>query len=167
MLAWLSSDTAPAWMQAIGSVIAIFVAVWIPARQRSNSLRDAHAERAQQLKDFRQRLTIGLKSEISAALEAANRRQSAVERTLQGLQEARTRGAVIADSGPIQPGSLVMTDAIVYRQMAAELGKLPPELIKSVVLFYSMALDLGRMADALRLRRRPTRLSKVSLRDSK
>jgi len=41
-----------------------------------------------------------------------------------------------------------MTDAIVYRQMAAELGQLPLELIKSVVLFYSMALDLGRMADA-------------------
>lgn len=38
---------------------------------------------------------------------------------------------------------MVTTDAIIYRQIAAELGQLPPELIKSVVLFYTLALALG------------------------
>jgi hypothetical protein len=35
----------------------------------------------------------------------------------------------------------------MYRQVAAELGRLPPELIQSVVLFYGLALDYGRFAD--------------------
>jgi hypothetical protein len=42
---------------------------------------------------------------------------------------------------------MVLTDAIVYRQIAGELGRLPPELIKSVVMFYTLALDMGRLAD--------------------
>jgi hypothetical protein len=41
-----------------------------------------------------------------------------------------------------------VTDAIIYRQIAAELGRLPPNLITSVVLFYALALDYGRIADA-------------------
>jgi hypothetical protein len=52
-------------------------------------------------------------------------------------------GREVRRSGPIQPGSMVTTDAIIYRQIAAELGQLPPELIKSVVLFYTLALALG------------------------
>ena len=43
---------------------------------------------------------------------------------------------------------MTVTDAIVYRQIAAELDRLPPELITSVVLFYALVLDQGRMADA-------------------
>jgi hypothetical protein len=42
---------------------------------------------------------------------------------------------------------MAVTDAIVYLQIASELGRLPPELIKSVVLFYTLALDIGRIAD--------------------
>jgi heme exporter protein D len=147
MPTWLSNASTPAWVQAVGSVLAILVAVWIPARQRSNLLRDAQAERTRQEKEHRRRLTVGLRAEINAALEAANRHEFTIEHALKGLQEARAKGAVIKTGEPIQPGSLVLTDAIVYRQIAAELGQLPPELIKSVVLFYTLALDLGRMAD--------------------
>ena len=43
---WLSDPSTPAWVQAVGSVLAILVAVWIPARQRSKTLRDAQAEKA-------------------------------------------------------------------------------------------------------------------------
>jgi hypothetical protein len=146
MLAWLSDPDTPAWVQAVGSVLAIFVAMWVPARQRLNSLRDAQAERTQQEREHRRRLTVGLRAEINAALEAADRQQFAIDRALKRLQEARAIGAEI-EASPIQPGSMVTTDAVVYRQIAAELGQLPPELIRSVVLFYSLALDLGRIAD--------------------
>lgn len=34
------------WLQAAGAIIAIGVAIWIPARQRTNSRRDAELERS-------------------------------------------------------------------------------------------------------------------------
>jgi hypothetical protein len=43
---------------------------------------------------------------------------------------------------------MVVTDAIIYRQIASELGRFPPDIIKSVVQFYALSLELGRIADA-------------------
>jgi hypothetical protein len=146
MLTWLFDSSTPAWLQAVGSVLAILIAVWVPSRQRLNSLQDAQAERKRQDREHRRHLTVGLRAEIDAALEAADRQQFAIDRALERLQEARAMGAEI-EASPIQPGSMVTTDAVVYRQIASELGQLPPELIRSVVLFYSLALDLGRLAD--------------------
>jgi hypothetical protein len=146
LLSWLCDPGAPAWVQAVGSVIAVLIAVWIPARQRRNSLRDASTDRQRQEKEHLKRLTTGLRAEIDAALEWTKRRQQAIEPVLKGLQDARASGVAIKRE-PIQPGSIVVTDAIVYRAIASELGRLPPELIRSVVLFYTLALDLGRIAD--------------------
>ena len=81
-------------------------------------------------------------------VDAVNRQKFAAKRALKALHQARERGAMIQGTGPILPGSMVSTDAIVYRQIAAELGRLPSELIKSVVTFYSLALELGRLADS-------------------
>lgn len=147
ILSWLSNANTPAWVQAIGSVLAILVAVWIPAHQRSTSLHDAETDRARQEKERLKRLTTALRAEINAALLAADRHQSAINPGLQRIDEARARGATI-NNDPIQPGSMAVTDAIIYRQIASELGRLPPDLITSVVLFYTLALDYARYADA-------------------
>lgn len=144
---WLSDANAPAWVQAVGSVLAILVAIWVPARQRSTLHLDAQAERMREEREHRRRLTVALRAEINAALEAADRHEFTIQRALERLQEAVAKGAVIKAGEPIRPGSVVLTDAIVYRQVAAELAQLPPELIKSLVLFYTLALDLGRIAD--------------------
>jgi hypothetical protein len=126
--------------------MAVLLAVWIPAWQRRNSRRDASDNRVRQEKEHLKRLSTGLRAEINAALEWAHRRQQALGPVLKGLQDARAKGALVRRE-PIQPGSMVVTDAIVYRQIASELGRLPPELIKSVVLFYTLALDIGHIAD--------------------
>jgi hypothetical protein len=114
--------------------------------ERRNSLRDASANRARQEKEHLKRLITGLRAEIDAAVEWTDRRRRAVEPVLKALQDARAKGAVVRRD-PIHPGSMVVTDAIVYREIASELGRLPPELIRSVVLFYTLALDLGPIAD--------------------
>lgn len=100
-----------------------------------------------QEKEHLRRLTTGLRAEINAALHTADRQEYAINCGLQRLEEARACGALIKRD-PIQAGSMTITDAIVYRQIAAELGRLPPELITSVVLFYALVLDQGRLADA-------------------
>jgi hypothetical protein len=146
-LSWLSDASAPAWVQAVGSVIIIPVTVWMAAWQRSRSVRDAQVVRARQDTEHLARLATGLKAEISAAIESMEVQQSTIEQTLKLLDAARAKGAVIK-TDPVQSGSVVVTDAIIYRQIAAELGRFPPDLIKSVVQFYAGTLLMGRIADS-------------------
>lgn len=128
-------------------MLAILVAVWIATWQRSRSLRDAAADREREERERLDRLTTGLRAEINAALETADRHQIVITPGLQMLETARAMGATIKND-PIHPGSMSITDAIIYRQIASEVGRLPPELITSVVRFYAQALDYGRFADA-------------------
>ena len=145
---WLLSPLAPAWAQAIFAALAIIGAVGVTAWQRSRSLRDARNAQEREDKEHLRRLTVGLRAEIGAALQAARHQQEGLEQTLKQVEDAQTRGIPVKDSGPIRSGSMAVTDAIVYRQVAAEVGRLPPELIKSVVQFYAQAMELGRHADA-------------------
>lgn len=41
---------------------------------------------------------------------------------------------------------MIITDAIIYRQLAQDLGHLPPRLIGQVIEFYTAALDIPRVA---------------------
>jgi hypothetical protein len=147
MPTWLLSPQAPAWAQAIFAALAIIGAVGVTTWQRSRALRDAQNARARQDKERLRRLTVGLRAELGAALQAAARQQETVEQTLKQVADAHAQGIPTTGGGPIRPGSMVVTDAIVYRQVAAEIGMLPPEIIKSVVEFYARALELGRLAD--------------------
>jgi heme exporter protein D len=144
---WLSDPTAPAWFQAIGSIIAIVVAIVVPWWQRHNALHDARTERARNDKDHVKRLCAALRAEFAAAREAADRQQHAATIVLQGAAKAREQGLKVREE-PIARGSMVLTDAIVYRQIAAELGRLPPSLTERIIRFYAYALEMGRMADA-------------------
>lgn len=147
MFRWLSDASTPAWVQAIGSLVAILIAVLVPWFQRRNALRDVATDRARQQKDHLQRLVAGLREEIRAASDTADRRQSAITLTLEQVRQAANRGMTVKEPGPIAPGPLSLTEAVVYRQVAAEMGRLPPELIKSVVAFYAGALEINRVAD--------------------
>jgi hypothetical protein len=148
MVQWLTNPTAPAWVQAIGSVVAILVAVFVPWFQRRNVVRDAARERVLQDQEHLKRLTIGLREEIRAASDAARRRQEAIATMFDELKKAQAAGAKLKESGSVLPGSLSLTEAIVYRQIASELGRLPPQVIKQVVAFYSLIIDVTRSAEA-------------------
>jgi hypothetical protein len=114
--------------------------------QWKSASQDAAADRARLEKEHLKRLITGLRAEIDAALGWADRRREAIEPVLKSLQDARASGAAVLRE-PIQPGSLVVTDAIIYREIASELGRLPPALIRFIVHFYTLALELGRIAD--------------------
>jgi hypothetical protein len=148
MQTWLSDPLAPAWAQAIFAGLAILLAVVVTAWQRSSAMRDDRAKHAQQEIEHLRRLTVGVRAEIRAALQMAGAQQERLDQTLSQIADAREQGISIVASGPIHPGSMVVTDAVVYRQIAADLGRFPPELIKWLVQFYAYAAELGRRADA-------------------
>ena len=141
----LTAEVAPAWVQAIGSIIAILVAVAVPAWQRWSALRDAKIEKERQKTEQLWRLVTALRAEIEAAVNAAERRQVTAEATLADLARAREAGITIAPRGPPLPGTIVITDAIIYRQLGSEIGHLSPTVIRRVVAFYALALDTERV----------------------
>lgn len=154
MAGWLSDPTAAAWVQAGSSIATVFVAiatvvvaVWIPAHRRRQSIEDARDERNRQEKEYLKRVCAALRAEIEATQMAAERHETAIGLTLKRLEEARAHGATITGGGRLPQDSVVLTDAIIYRRIAAELGRLPPELNRSIVVFCTIALDLGRLAN--------------------
>jgi hypothetical protein len=108
--------------------------------------RDAIAQdRRNQLENTR-RLVAGLRAEINAAMASAEREGTAATVMLANLAHARIAAVPIKDPKPPAPELLVITDAIIYRQLAQDLGRLPPVLIEQVINFYTAALDIPRVA---------------------
>ena len=66
---------------------------------------------------------------------------------MKAIEGAKQAGATIIDRGPLSKGSMAITDAIIYRELASELGRLPPAVISEVVSFYGRALEIGRIAE--------------------
>lgn len=154
MATWLSDPMAPAWVQACGSIatvivsiVTIVVAVWIPAHQRKKAIGDARAEQNRQEREHLRRLTAGFRAEVLAASKTANRREFAIKHTFQTVERARRSGVTVSEPGPTQPGSLSLSDATLYKQMAAELGRFPPAIISQIVTFYSLIFDVDRISD--------------------
>ena len=143
----LSDPAAPAWVQAIGSILAILIALVVPEWQRRRALQDAATDRGRQAKEHLCRLTVALRAEIGAASEAAGRREAVITSVLSNVQQALRAGASVKETGPIHPGSLSLTDATIYKKIASEIGRFPSGVIKAVVDFYSGALEIERVAD--------------------
>ena len=150
-MSWLSNPNTPAWVQAIGSIGAIvgsiIGSVWLQNRQRRISNIDAAGELAAQEQTQLRRLMAGLRAEIKAAIEQSSRHEQVISTVLVDLARARAEGKEIVRR-PIQPGSMKITDGVVYRQLAAELGRLPIPLIEATVSYYARTFEIERIADS-------------------
>jgi len=116
---WLTSATAPAWVQAVGSILAILVAVFVPWWQRRVMMTDSALAKLLDEKAQLRRLTSALSVEITSALGASSRQESAIRKVLQVLADARATGSPIKEPAPMRPGSVIVTSAVIYRQLAA------------------------------------------------
>ena len=77
---FLSKDSAPAWVQAVGSVLAICVAVAIPAWQHRSARRDTKKEQFLQARS----LIFGVSAELFK-IEAAHQNAERVFAEAQNL----------------------------------------------------------------------------------
>jgi hypothetical protein len=141
------SDAA-AWVQAIGSVVAILVAVAIPAWQRWASQRDA--EKSQRERNYSElcRLVAAFRAEIEQAVEAAGHWYFGVKVGLSSIESARKAGKQIIDRGPLSVASTTITDATIYNALSSEIGRFPPQLICEIVQFYEGARQLNRIVSS-------------------
>src|SRR5947208_16233813 len=71
------------------------------------------------------------------------------ERTLSQSEKAEQEGSlVVTDPKPLPPGSVILTDAIVYKAVAPDLGHFPAQIVHHIVMFYSNTLHLERVIGA-------------------
>ena len=137
----LNTDRAALWAQAIGAVGTLITAVMFWRLDRAKKLREEHSA----AKDRLRRIIVALRSEVLAALEAAEGRRVATGSALQGLGQARDDQRPLSDAPAPPVGSFAITSATVYRQVASEIGILPIPLIGDVVKFYERAKELERI----------------------
>jgi hypothetical protein len=143
-----SDPNAPAWVQAVGTIVAILIAIAVPAWQRHATRKDVKIERARDAKERLERLVAGLRAEVSAAVEAAAMHRETAERTQGQIERAKQEGRlVVTEPTPLPPGSITLTDAIVYRAIAPDLGHFPAQIVHHIVMFYSNTLHLERLID--------------------
>jgi hypothetical protein len=128
------SQLNPAWVQAVGSLLALGVAIAAPALQHRSARKDARVQRARERKERLERLIAGLRAEVSAVVETARMHREIAERTLSQLENAKQAGHEILES-KFPEGSFSLTDSIVFKALAPELGTLPPELSKKLSRF--------------------------------
>src|SRR5208337_2925626 len=106
-----TAESAPAWVQAIGSIIAILVAIALPAWQRWASRRDAKEDQEQREIEYSKRLVVALRAEIEFAVEAAGRQYSVAKDTLAAVNKSQQMGAGVIDRGPLSMNMLVSFEA--------------------------------------------------------
>ncbi len=92
------------------------------------------------------RLTIGLREEVAAAIEASEIIEQGAKAGMMAVQMAKAAGQKIRLQS-LGLGSFLITDAVIYRQIAPELGRFPPELVRSIVKFYAFVTVGNRIAE--------------------
>lgn len=130
------------WVEAIGTVGAVAAAVFLWRADRKHERNEA----ARSDKERVERMLVALKAEINGAITVARRQKFTIERTLAQVSQAQQAGAEIRTSGRFSPDAMSVTDAVVYRALAPELGRLPAALIQHTTEFFIMARELERLA---------------------
>jgi hypothetical protein len=141
-LAWLNASRAPS--SAREATAASVPSITVPAWQSRNDQNDAKKERAREAKERLQRLVAGLRAEVNAAIDAARMHRETAEQTLAHTAIARQAGQTVVEN-TLPPGSIALTDAVVYRALAPELGHFPAEIVGHIVLFYSNVFNVERL----------------------
>lgn len=125
IIPWSSTNT-PAWVQAIGSIIAIGIAIWVPYWQQRSSIRHAAAAEKARTKQ----LLSSLNDEMSIVVSGFNTRNGAL---LLGLQSGEFfRYIVPATEHPFP----------IYSACVNRLGEIPdPVLRQKIVVGYTKAMS--------------------------
>jgi hypothetical protein len=130
------------WVGALASAGAFiaFVVLWRIDRAK------AAADEIRQNKEYLRRMVASLKAEVEWGGDNMRRHEVAARQALAGAEAAEAQGRVVVDQ-PLKPGSVVITDATIYRAAALELGRLPPSILRELVAFYVLAADLARIVE--------------------
>jgi len=139
---FLTHSSTAAWVQAIGSIATVVTAVVLWRLDRRRVAQDVE----RQTKEHLRRVIAGLRAEIESALTAAEVQEQTIKGGLAKLAVVLQRGQQVISHGQIPPEAMAVTDGIVYRAVAPEIGRLPPEIIESVTQFYGIARAVERMA---------------------
>lgn len=156
----LSRDQWPAWVQAVGSVLAILSAVWIPWQQ-SESTREAEELREQEA-------VRGMLRSIRAEIESA---LSYTKMEIGKALNAQRPGEAIRDIFPVAENSFPIFDAFIPRLCAIPNDDLRENIVSTFAVARGFVLtvrfhnELGNALNEaeIRARQAPSFESNVAL----
>jgi len=135
--------------QAFGNVIGgiigaagAFYAVKVTLREQAAN--EAASDQRLELRRVA-RIIAGLKSEINETLFTADAQHESAAALILKLKEAAKRGQQITTALPAE-NMFRLTDGVMYRALASELGALPEGLITDIVKFYNYARTIETVA---------------------
>lgn len=141
LFCWIEAHPGlAAWLQGALSIIAIAIAIAVPWWQRRSEIRHAKQESVGEVLSKKARLIAAIAEEIREAEQTASPHYHAAVNTLM-LHLAAMRAKTHFDPGPMSRAPLRLTSGVLYQAVAAELGILPPAVLKPIVGFYSSAFN--------------------------
>lgn len=129
VMAWFSEPNAPAWIQAIGSIVAIFAAVITSAIQHDHAIdvmKKEDSRRAQEREEIRKGVAGALLCEMTAA---ANRLMAFYD-TLIEVSQANKKGMSVASFR-----AWYMPERKILSSLGPYLTTIPGGLLQQAILF--------------------------------
>jgi hypothetical protein len=99
------------------------IALW--QCDRTAKRRDAIAENI----ETQRRIVGALRSELSFATQTAMMSYASVQGSLTKLKIAKSQGQTIKDVGGFPTGTFAITEAVIYRALASDLGHLRADVV--------------------------------------
>lgn len=130
----------PAWVQAVGSVLAIFSAIgiaWSETRRSESARRDDRSQRVRAV-------CVALSAELKSMNDAMRDNYTAGKELMRRVICRLVAGQTI-DAGSA-PTALRIFKPIVFSSLANQLGELPPALVRELVQHYTFLRSVEDMA---------------------
>lgn len=128
------------WAQVIGTFVALAIAIAVPAAQHRMDERRRQKEQRDHSRTARQQIVAALTAEI----EATDRILEAKVKTIEMVLAAVEKGEGTKDLSKHPSHPLWISDRVVYKAAASNLGLLPADIVASVVRYYA---EIGQAED--------------------
>lgn len=131
----------PEWGQTIGTIIAVFVAVWIAHKDRLDARRDSLDQEITQ----RRRLVAAIRVEIRAIMGMAELHRKTAIKSLPEIKKARVEGKLKnQDKPPLR--TITFGDRQIYKAVSQWIGTLPEAVVAQIVSFYTLIYNVEELA---------------------
>jgi hypothetical protein len=147
-LDWINRNAGlAAWGQTIGALIAIVIAIIVPVRMHQVERCAARESDAEEARLSRRHIASAIHADLTATIGALDVVEETMKHTMRQLEEARTLGQPIKNA-PSYPGMAKINDGVIYKAVAADIGRLPPALMESIIEFYGRCTVIETLANS-------------------
>lgn len=136
VLEWIEAHPGMAsWVQAVVSIGAVAIAIYVPWQQHRNDVSRHRATEAEKRRMLRTRLVAAIRADVAAIDQILDSRIEVARKTKLEIETAAQAGEHI---GGGQVGDAHrLSDRVIYTAVAQDLGELPSSVLNEIIDFYN------------------------------